>query len=235
MIGAKPGDTRGFVHKKIFKAAKGLASGLVGGIPVVGPVAQQIGRGVGIFPGGPPMPVSLAPRRGFGGIPEGAQGIVLPPNVPGEGSGCRPRESVRCCNLRNGSIADQAEWQRTCGTSGEAQPQFGGAEMGQFGAGLQPATFQTTTRVCPRGAVLGMDGLCYNKRDIRNSERMWPRGTRPLLTGGEMRCIRIASSASNKLRRKQKQLEKMGMLPKPTRRAAPRAIAPGHHVHAAHD
>ena len=109
---------------------------------------------------------------------------------------------------------------------------FGEAQMGSFGAGLVPAAESRVTRSCPRGSVLGNDGLCYNKRDLRNSDRMWPRGTRPLLTGGEMRCIRIAASAARKLKTKEKQLQKMGMLQKPARR---RALPAGHSARLAHD
>jgi len=90
------------------------------------------------------------------------------------------------------------------------------------------------TRICPRGSVLGKDGLCYNKRDIPNSQREWPRGRRPLLTGGEMRCISVAASAAKKLQRKQKQLMAMGLLKRPASRRAAR-LAPGHHAHVSHD
>ena len=231
MIEAKPGDARGFLHKSKF----GRFIGQVGERVAFGGGGKKGVIRIGEELGGPFAQAATFAKRLTGGPPPSQfVPFVFPPGTPGTDVVCRPRESTRCCDLRNGSIADQQQWQRECGTAGEPQPQFGGAEMGQFGAGLQPASFTTTTRVCPRGAVLGMDGLCYNKRDLRNADRMWPRGTRPLLTGGEMRCIRIASSASNKLRRKQKQLEKMGMLPKPTRRARS-ALPSGHHAHVAHD
>jgi len=109
---------------------------------------------------------------------------------------------------------------------------FGDAVMGQFGAALQPAIRMTDVRVCPRGTVLGMDGLCYNRRDIRNSERFWPRGRRPLLTGGEMRCITVAASAAKKLKTKTKQLETLGLLKKPAPRS--RALPRGHSARLAH-
>jgi hypothetical protein len=106
--------------------------------------------------------------------------------------------------------------------------QFGEAVLGQYGAALEPGVRPTETLICPRGTVLGTDNLCYNKRDIRNDERKWPRGRRPLLTGGEMRCISIASRAAGKLQRKQKQLQDLGMLKKPApRRRAPKQITAG--------
>lgn len=100
--------------------------------------------------------------------------------------------------------------------------------MGRFGAGFEPDVSAITTRRCGRGAVLGVDGICYNRRDLRNSERFWPRGRRPLLTGGDMRCISVASSAAKKLQKKQKQLQELGLLKPPARRA--RAAAPAVHV-----
>jgi hypothetical protein len=112
--------------------------------------------------------------------------------------------------------------------------EFGEAVMGQFGAALEPGIRPGETRVCPRGTVLGTDGLCYNRRDIKNSERWWPRGRRPLLTGGDMRCISIASDAAKRLQRKQKQLQDMGMLKKPAVRRA-KALPSGHHAHVQHD
>ena len=108
-----------------------------------------------------------------------------------------------------------------------APGQMGEAVMGRFGAGFEPDVVEGTTRSCGRGAVLGVDGICYNKRDLRNDERFWPRGRRPLLTGGEVRAISVASSAAKKLQRKQKQLEALGLLKKPTARRQ-RAL-PAHH------
>lgn len=112
--------------------------------------------------------------------------------------------------------------------------EFGEAVMGRYGAGLEPAVEDRMTRICPRGTVLGDDGICYNRRDLRNSERMYPRGRRPLLTGGEMRAISTAASAAKKLDRKKKQLEQMGMLKKSRSRVA-RRLPSGHHTHTHHD
>ena len=100
----------------------------------------------------------------------------------------------------------------------------GAVTMGRFGAGMFPVADPVITRRCLRGMVLGLDGICYNKRDLTNKERFWPRGRPPLLTGGEMRCISVASRAAGKLERKEKQLRKMGMLkPLPKRTQARRA------------
>ncbi|MEE8551185.1 MAG: hypothetical protein V3T08_08030, partial [Gemmatimonadota bacterium] len=120
------------------------------------------------------------------------------------------------------------------GANGRRRDQLtlgGDAELGRFGAGINPAFFSTQTRRCPRGMVLGApeadgESLCYNRRDLANKERMWPRGRRPLLTGGEMRAISTASAAAKKLQRKQKQLEQLGMLKRPAPRSR-RALPPG--------
>lgn len=105
----------------------------------------------------------------------------------------------------------------------------GEAVMGQFGAALVPnvETIQRATCNFPgvRGMVLGADGYCYNKSQIANKERMWPKGRRPLLTGGDMGAITKAARAAKRLQATQGKLQKMGMLKKPSSR--PRARAAG--------
>jgi len=160
------------------------------------------------------------PRLNLGGV------------VPGNGGGTPcPPGTVRDPMGAGFCVSGASPFGRGRG----AEFDFGTAELGRFGAGLNPAVITTATRKCPRGAVLGLDGLCYNKSSLKNSDRMWPMGTRPLLTGGEMRCIRIASSAANKLRRKEKQLRSMGMLPALPKARRAKALAPGHHAHVAHN
>jgi len=227
-VGPSLADERGFVHKKIFGGIKGAIGGLIGGGP--GGVVGGAFRG---FAGGGKPPVNVVPQqtgcppgfffnvntqrcvpatpfaggRKFGGVPTGINLPFVEP--PGVG-----------LPLLGGGRVSFGEF------NGGAADEFGPAKMGRFGAGMEPAIRETSTRICPRGAVLGQDGLCYNRRDLRNSERFWPRGRRPLLTGGEMRCITIASSAAKKLQRKQKQLEGLGLLKKPSR--GRRALPAGH-------
>ena len=107
-----------------------------------------------------------------------------------------------------------------------AADQFGAAVNGRYGAALEPGMRATTTRLCPRGTVLGNDGLCYNK--ISNKDRMYPKGANPLLTGGEMRAIRIASTAAGRLERTTKRLQKLGLVKKPAPR---RRQISGSHLH----
>jgi len=75
---------------------------------------------------------------------------------------------------------------------------FGGAVMGRFGAALVPATVPATRLRCPRGAVLGKDNLCYDH--IHKKDRKWNPGTKPLLTGGEMRIMRKAQALETRLK-----------------------------------
>jgi len=91
----------------------------------------------------------------------------------------------------------------------------GDAVMGRYGAALWPGSKIIDRAVCLRGMVLGDDEKCYNRSQIKNSERMWPRGRRPLLTGGDMRAISIASRAANKLTRTAVRLHEIGLIKKP--------------------
>lgn len=91
----------------------------------------------------------------------------------------------------------------------------GEAVMGRFGAALVAGSRIIDRAVCLRGMVLAVDGLCYNRSQIKNSERMWPRGRRPLLTGGDMRAISIASRAASRLTRTAERLQDIGLIKKP--------------------
>jgi len=98
--------------------------------------------------------------------------------------------------------------------TGRDDSPVGEAIMGRFGAGYMPGSMVVDRAVCLPGDVVGQDGLCYPKSCLKNTERAWPAGRRPLLTGGEMRAISTASRAAGRLTRTHKRLEKMGMLAK---------------------
>jgi len=87
--------------------------------------------------------------------------------------------------------------------------------MGRFGVGAIPGSRMIDRAVCEKGMVLGADEICYNRKSIRNSDRMWPRGARPLLGPGEMRAIRIARAAAGRLTRTAVGLQDMGLIKKP--------------------
>lgn len=233
-----PADERGFIHKR-GSFLRRIGRKVVGGIPVVGGLVETIGEGVGVFEGRRRIPSAGAfpVQRGCpAGFVRNAQGNCVPPGFTGAvfaGEAKRFFEGTLPPTITSAAS-------RLTGEEGQLLT-FGEAKMGRFGAGLKPAVFSQQQRRCPRGSVLGApeaDGtsLCYNRRDISNKERMWPRGRRPLLTGGEMRAISIAASAAKKMQAKQKQLQELGLLKKPTSRPrAPKQLAPGHHAHVAHN
>jgi len=222
---ARPNETRGIIHKKLFGGIKGFIRG--GPLGAIGGFLGGNGGGNGGFAApfvAPGLPIGLQP------FPEHAAPMLGPATCPPgfimTASGC-------IAQTKKGGLRGIAERLIPGGETGFI-PDFGEAVTGRYGAALEPATRAMEVSVCPRGAILGNDGLCYNKGAITNSQRLWPRGRRPLLTGGEMRCISIASAAAKKLQGKQKQLESMGMLKKPSRRRAP-ALAAGHVAKIKHD
>ncbi len=98
-----------------------------------------------------------------------------------------------------------------------------GVTMGRYGPAYEGNSRLIQRTTCLPGDLVGNDGLCYNRKSLTNKERMWPRGRQPLLTGGEMRAISVASRAAKKFERTQKRLQQIGMIKKPrpqTRRAA---------------
>ena len=225
----RPGDVRNFIHKSfVGRFVGGVASKVIGSVPLVGGLASSVFdrlRGAGAST----VPAMTGCPPGFILTAQGCQ--------PRFGTGFAPTEPVpgRRFQEADGRFpAPTVAQERIRAAEGLAlDPAAGVPVMGRFGAGFEPSVFMTDTRRCGRGAVLGIDGICYNKRDLRNNERWWPRGRRPLLTGGEMRAIATASSAAKKLQRKQKQLESLGLLKRPAPRTR-RALPAGHRVELRH-
>ena len=84
---------------------------------------------------------------------------------------------------------------------------------GMFGVGVRPRQVgRITSRQgvnrpilrCPTKHVLGEDNVCY--RHLPNTKRKWPKGRKPLLTGGEMNAITKAERAARRLQRTKKKL-----------------------------
>jgi len=114
-----------------------------------------------------------------------------------------------------------------------ANRDIGQTVMGQYGAGEVPGNLVVNRAICRRGMVLGNDGVCYNRSQISNKEREWPRGRRPLLTGGDMRAISTAARAGKRLEGATKRLQKIGLMKKPSPRRV-KLITSGsteHHHH----
>ena len=235
--GGRPNDRRGFIHKSFIGRAVGKA--VTTFVPGASIARDVIGTARSIFrkpraratvPRTLTARPSIAGEQGkalgrdlkFGGPAVGPPMISIqdfaPPRprpiVGGGGSPCRTGESTRCCQLRNGDFTDQRQYQRECVTAGNgaAPTEVGEAVMGRYGAALEPGVMMIERSVCLPGMNLGNDGLCYNKGAITNKQRQWPRGRRPLLTGGDMRAIGIAARAGSKLDRTTKRLRALGMM-----------------------
>jgi hypothetical protein len=89
---------------------------------------------------------------------------------------------------------------------------------GRYGAAEMPDARPITTKRCRKGLILGDDELCYRKADLRKDERKWVPGRKPLLTGGELNAIRTAARAANKMKSHQRNLQSLGLLPRPKSR-----------------
>ena len=236
------GDERGFVHKRLFKAAKGfLTSGPIGAVGgFLAPQTTTVARS----PFGLQASGLLVRSSAEGALPCPAGFFKLPNGDCQQSAFQRaPAPPMRGINIPGPRRFDPFSVVRGIfppDVTARADV-FGEARVGRFGAGLEPVSIDRMFLRCPTGSVLGKqeaDGsfLCYNRRDISNKERKWPRGRRPLLTGGDMRAISTAASAARKLQAKQKQLQELGLLKKPApRKAAPKQLAAGHHAHVAHD
>ncbi len=242
--GGRPNDQRGFLHKSFIGRAVGRVVGTVIGKTPIGFAARTIGT-ILKPPRRPTLPVGVPPalpsetakqigkQLKFGNGNGNGFSTTLPfrsavPEV-GSGTGCQP-PLVAC---KGNCVSPNSDFGRRClesigvGVGEETFPGGGGAVgeavMGRFGAGLQPGVATINRAVCLTGMILGEDGLCYNKGQITNSQRMWPRGRRPLLTGGDMRAIAIAARAGRRLEATTKRLQGLGMIKKPaSRRALPR-------------
>ena len=217
------GDSRGFVHRRII----GGISGFLGGGP--------IGAISGFLSGGrPQVQPTIAPTLAP------VTRVACPPGFfETPGGGCQQIAPTGRVEVLAAAQDRERRVTETLPTIPMEQRGGNGGPPSRFGpmraGGYAPDVREQFYRDCGPGAVLAKDGLCYNRRDLRNNERKWPRGRRPLLTGGEVRAISTAASAAKKLQRVQKRLMSLGLLPKPTRRAAPKQLAPGHHAHVAHD
>ena len=206
----RPNDERGFIHKKLLGAVSKVAgflpipgAGIIGGIAgtLAGNAASKQ-RGASLkFPNGVDFQQRLPAGR-LGVHPQEQPFRCDPPMVRGPKGLCiAPTSPLGASRL------------------------FGEAVMGQYGAALVPGSLIIDRATCPRGTHLGSDGLCYNKSQITNKQRMWPAGRKPLLTGGDMRAISTAARAGRRMELATKRLQKMGMMKKP---AARRGVPQGH-------
>jgi len=199
------------------------------GIPGTPSFGDIVRTGISLIPGAGPVISTLLPRRGQ---PAPQPTFQDPRSLAGGGGACIPpffrNDRTGLCEL------DIVPGQGGGGRGGARTGEFGDAVVGQFGVGLQPAEVAISRSVCPTGMQLGKDGLCYNRGVLTNRQRLWPRARAPLLTGGERNAITKAAAAGRKLERASKQLQKIGLMKKPTRRTPlpraadqPRRLPPG--------
>jgi len=246
VMNAPPNDVRNLVHKRLFRAAKGFITGGPGGA-LGGFFEQQravsktrrVSQAQLIRERAPTRPVSRAAvRRPV------ARTLTA---RPGATSAAQKRMGleVKFANVSQFSLPEVfgrcippffSDGQGGCeldivpgpgGGGTGAMRDIGETVMGRYGAGEVPGNQPIDRAVCRRGMILGDDGVCYNKSQITNKERQWPRGRRPLLTGGDMRAISTAARAGRRLTGATKRLQKIGLMKKP----APRRIsqAQAHH------
>ena len=203
------GNERGFIHKKLLGIGRTLVGAVVPGAAAITSVVESLaGRtrqkqaGLAAKFGEPGTAVSIVgqparPRTIVGTLPVHPrdQGPCLPPLVRGpEGRCIAPTSPLG------------------------ARVLVGDAVMGRYGAALVPGSQIVDRATCLRGMQLGNDGLCYNKGQISNKQRMWPAGAKPLLTGGEMNAIRTADTARGRVA---KTAARLGITPKAPKRRAP--------------
>ena len=236
--GGRPGDERGFIHKsKLGKFVRGAVGTVVGEVPGIGTAVRTVQTGLGaVKTARRTLSRSSTARVTAASEAEKRLGqrLKFPDVQPGRRGrlGFRPPTQLDLaagpCDFPK--VLDAAGRCRTP-TSGEfGGEQFGVGEavMGRYGAALEPGSMIVDRAICLRGMQLGDDGLCYNKSQITNKQRMWPAGRRPLLSGGDMRAISIASRAGRRMELATKRLQRMGMMKK----ASPRRLAPHQHARA---
>ena len=212
VVPGRPNDQRGFIHKKLLGGISKIAKF----VPIPGSdlISQITGRLAG---GGRAAGRALVPRTTTARVTTVSQaekevGRQLKFSEVGSTTGpCNPplvRGPTGLCVFAGSPLGSDP----ALGIPGQAV-------MGQYGAGEAPGSMIVDRAVCRRGMQLGNDGLCYNKSQISNRERMWPAGRKPLLTGGDMRAISTAARAGRRLELATKRLQKMGMMKRPARRA----------------
>lgn len=157
---------------------------------ILGPIATGIGQGIrdriagrgrGRGQAPPPPPQFFPPGGGGGGGPCPAGTIRFPP-VFGP-----------CLDLQPGGA--------TQGAGMVATP--GEAVVGAFGMpAMLPEAEQRVVRNCGPGMVLGKDDLCYPRAVLgrRNRFRKWRAPTRPPITSSDMKAIRTATRARDRVK-----------------------------------
>lgn len=194
-----PTDERPFIHKKILGGISKLAGILpIPGANIISGIAGGLG-GVGRPVISPVTPQTFTPQP---------QATTIPGRMSVGASGAAPCQFPLILNPQGQCVSHESPLGQ--GTA------VGMPIAGLYGAGFVPGSEIRDIAVCPSGFVLGTDGICYDH--LRNRQRMYPRGRRPLLTGGDLNAITKSRSAATKLKNARADLTALGMLKAPTRR-----------------
>ena len=181
----RPAESRGFVHKRIGGALGGLLSG--------GPVGAIGGFLTG---GGDPV------------IPTGTTDFT-------SRNGARAPDTAPCPGMWSVRYQGKCIDLTALGPGGRPaitgqDPRASGPFVGADHHPHEPFYDQVTVRRCDKGHVLSWRGFCVSKKDIKNSDRMYPKPPRPLGTRSELKAVRVASSFGKRLKKNEKRLKKLG-------------------------
>lgn len=96
------------------------------------------------------------------------------------------------------------------GQTGTMVDSYGEAVLGAWGKpALVPRQVGTITRNdgstspvlrCPRGAVLGIDNLCYQKGS-KGLQRKWPAGSRPIISANDAKTLKKIGSLQERVKK----------------------------------
>ncbi len=224
--GVPPNDVRGFVHKRILGAAKGFLTGGVGGA-VQGFVSKggsRSGRTPRAIDQVRVVPVSSRQQR-RGEVPFILTSSVLPRSRQTVGALAAPAPSAAQCapgQLRVGGLCIDplgtglpgfgiAPVPQTPTTTGVSTMPTGQAVVGSFGLpAMVPETVGSIRRRdgtvapirrCGPRMVLGTDDLCYPKALLprRSKFRKWRQPPRPAVSAGDVKAIRRAGRAKDRV------------------------------------
>lgn len=193
--------TFGF-FSSLFGGVKKLASAALSSVPVVGPGLSAVQQLVATSRAPLTQPISsfAPPTRAAGGATAGAGCPVGFKLVNG-----------RCVvSGITGTLQRLIPMGQT-GVLPATTDEFGEAVMGGFGVpALVPAQVGTISRRdgsvspilrCPRGAVLGVDGLCYTKGVIPRKFRKWPPGPKPPISAADWKASRTFASVQKRIKK----------------------------------
>ena len=198
-MGGRPGDSRPFVHKKILGGIAKIAGVVpIPGANIISTAARFLSRGQ----------TSNAADFKFGG-----NGFDVGLSLVDRGP-CDDPALIRAPDGHCVAVGSGHHRKHFGGVVGGPAGPVGDPVMGRYGAGETPGSKLIDRAVCRRGMQLGDDGICYNKAQITNKQRMWPAGRKPLLTGGDMRAISIAARAGKRMDGATTRLRRLGMMKK---------------------